>query len=279
MAIMAKLERVPPGVDPNVPSSARVYDYLLGGKDHLAIDREIGGRLLAVAPDTRAVARANRMFLTRAVRHVAARGVKQFLDLGTGIPTSPSVHEVARRVAPEARVVYVDYDPVVQRHAEVLLASEPGLTTLRADLRRPAEILNDPQVIELIDFEQPVGILMVAVLHFVMESESPAGIIKHFRDRMAPGSHLILSHTMAESAPESIRQLSLATAGSPAQSVFRTHEQVLQLFDGFKLIEPGLIPVQDWRVPGDDEPDIPLLDQAPRLRVEGGVGRLEHAHL
>ncbi|WP_308164189.1 SAM-dependent methyltransferase [Nonomuraea sediminis] len=268
---MSELERVPPGVDPSVPSSARVYDYLLGGKDHLAVDRAVADRLLAVAPDTRLVARANRVFLVRAVRQMAEQGIRQFIDLGTGIPTSPSVHEVARRVNPACRVVYVDNDPVVRLHADVLLASEPGVAGIRGDLRQPEEILSDPHVTGLIDFDQPVGVLMLAVLHFVMDDEDPAGIVKRFRERMAPGSHLVLSHTMAESDPEAIKQLQIATANSPAQAVFRTHEQVLRLFDGFELLEPGLVPVQDWRG-GDDE--VPLLDGVPRLRVEGGVGVL-----
>ncbi|WP_425564035.1 SAM-dependent methyltransferase [Nonomuraea longicatena] len=274
MKIVTELERVPPGVDPTVPSSARVYDYLLGGKDNLAIDRAVAGKLLTVAPDTRLVARANRRFLTRAVRHLAEQGVRQFLDLGTGIPTSPSVHEVVREVSPACRVVYVDYDPVVRLHAEVLLAKAPGVAGIHGDLRRPADVFADPHVSGLIDFDQPVAVLMVAVLHFVMDEEDPAGIVASFRKRMAPGSHLVLSHTMADSEPEAIRQLAMATADSPAQSVFRKHEEVLALFDGFELIGPGLVPVQDWRIGEPDDAAMPLLDGEPRLRVEGGVGRL-----
>ncbi|MGW4475292.1 SAM-dependent methyltransferase [Nonomuraea sp. NPDC004354] len=269
---MAELERVPPGVDPTVPSSARVYDYLLGGKDHLAIDRAVADRLLAVAPDTRLVARANRLFLTRAVRHLAEQGVRQFIDLGTGIPTSPSVHEVARAVNPACRVIYVDHDPVVRLHAQVLLADVPGVEGIQADVRRPKDILGDPYVGGLIDFEQPLGVLMVGLLHYVMDEEDPAGIVAAFRDRMAPGSHLVLTHGMAESHPEAIARLTTATASSPAQAVFRDRARVLRLFDGFELIGPGLVPVQDWRV--DDEDDLNLLDAPPRLRIDGGVGVL-----
>ncbi|MFD1939198.1 SAM-dependent methyltransferase [Nonomuraea mangrovi] len=271
---MAELERVPPGVDPTVPSSARVYDYLLGGKDHLAIDRAVAEALLAVAPDTRLVARANRIFLARAVRHLAEQGVRQFIDLGTGIPTSPSVHEVAREVNPACRVIYVDYDPVVRLHTQVLLADVPGVAGIQADLRRPKDILGDPHVTGLIDFDQPVGVLMVGVLHFVMDEENPAGIVAAFRERMAPGSHLVISHTMAESAPEALAQLKMATANSPAQGRFRDHSQVARLFDGFELIGPGLVPVQDWRIGDEDEDQISLLDGPPRLRVDGGVARL-----
>ncbi|RVX45589.1 S-adenosyl methyltransferase [Nonomuraea polychroma] len=271
---MTELERVPPGIDPSVPSSARVYDYLLGGKDNLAIDRAVAEKLLAVAPDTRLVARANRVFQIEAVRHVAKLGVRQFIDLGTGIPTSPSIHETAREVSPSCRVIYVDYDPVVRMHAQVMLADAPGIASIQADLRRPADILEDPHVTGLIDFDQPICVLMVGVLHFVMDEEDPAGIVGAFRERMAPGSYVILSHAMAESDPEAIGQLQMATAGTAAQGRFRTHEQVLRLLDGFELIGPGLVSVQDWHV-GPAEDHIPLLEGAPRLLIKGGVGRLK----
>ncbi|WP_188189343.1 SAM-dependent methyltransferase [Nonomuraea sp. SYSU D8015] len=270
---MTELERVPPGVDPSVPSSARVYDYLLGGKDNFAIDRAVADKLLAVAPDTRLVARANRDFLIEAVHYVAEQGVRQFIDLGTGIPTSPSIHEAARKVNSSCRVVYVDNDPVVRLHAQVLLADAPGVASIQADVRRPADILTDPHVTGLIDFDLPVCVLMVGVLHFVMDEEDPAGIVAAFREHMAPGSYLMISHSMAESDPEAIGRLQMATAGTSAQSTFRTHEEVLALFDGFELVPPGLVPVHEWHV-GPEEDHIPLLDGTPRLLVEGGVGRL-----
>ncbi|YCK33786.1 SAM-dependent methyltransferase [Actinomadura sp. ATCC 39365] len=269
---MSELERVPPGVDPNVPSSARVYDYLLGGKDNVAVDRAVAEKLLAVAPDARAVARANRRFQIEAVRHVARQGVRQFIDLGTGIPTAPSIHETVREVSPACRVVYVDHDPMVRLHAQVMLADQPGVAGIQGDLRRPADVLADPHVTGLIDFDQPVCVLMVGVLHFVTDAEDPPGIVAAFRKPMAPGSHLVLSHAMAESSPEAIAQLDLATAGSPAQGAFRSHGEVLRLFDGFELIGPGLVPVQDWRLTDDDR--VPLVDGTPRLRLDAGVGRL-----
>ncbi|WP_043635702.1 SAM-dependent methyltransferase [Nonomuraea candida] len=269
---MTEPERVPPGVDPSVPSSARVYDYLLGGKDNLAVDRAVADRLLAVAPDTRLVARANRHFQIEAVRHLAELGVRQFIDLGTGIPTTPSIHETVRSVSPACRVVYVDYDPVVRLHAQVLLADAPGVAGIQADLRRPGDILGDPHVTGLIDFDQPVCVLMVGVLHFVMDEEDPAGIVAAFRRSMRGGGYLVLSHAMAESAPEAIAQLQQATAGSPAQARFRDRAEVLALFDGFELIGPGFVPVQDWRVRPDDG-HLPLLDGTPHLHVYGGVGR------
>ncbi|NUO99306.1 MAG: SAM-dependent methyltransferase [Nonomuraea sp.] len=269
---MSELERVPPGVDPNIPNAARVYDYLLGGKDHVAVDRAVAEKLLAVAPDARAVARANRRFQIEAVRHLAREGMRQFLDLGTGIPTSPSIHETVRAESPACRVIYADHDPVVRLHAQVLLADQPGVASIQADLRRPADILADPHVTGLIDFDQPVCVLMVGVLHFVMDDEDPWGVVAAFRKRMAPGSHLVLSHAMAESSPEAVAQLSMSTAGSPAQGAFRGRDEVLRLFEGFELIGPGLVPVQDWRLTADD--DLPLLDGPPQLRIDAGVGRV-----
>ncbi|MFG1946599.1 SAM-dependent methyltransferase [Nonomuraea sp. NPDC048826] len=271
---MTELERVPPGVDPHVPSAARIYDYLLGGKDNLAVDRAVGDRLLSVAPDTRAVARANRVFLTRAVRHMAEQGIRQFVDLGAGIPTSPSVHEVARKVNPACRVVYVDYDPMVRLHGEVLLSGDPGVVSVQGDIRTPRDILAGPHVTGLIDFEQPMAVLLVGVFHFITDEEDPAGIIAAFRERMAPGSFLVLSHAMSESDPEAIAQLILSTANSPAQPTFRSREELTALCDGFELVGPGVAAVQDWRVPGDEEPALPLLEGTPKLRIDAVVGRL-----
>ncbi|MFF5205758.1 SAM-dependent methyltransferase [Streptosporangium sp. NPDC000396] len=267
---MTELERVPPGVDPSVPSSARVYDYLLGGKDNLTIDRAVAERLLSVAPDSRLTARANRNFLARAVRLMARRGVRQFIDLGTGIPTSPNVHELAREIVPSASVVYVDYDPVVRLHAEVLLAHDKNVASIQADVRRPRAVLDDPEVTRLIDFSQPIGVLMIGLLHYITEAEDPAGIIAAFREPMAAGSHLAISHGMAESAPEALAQLKAATANSPAQPTFRSHDRVLALFDGFELLEPGLVPVQDWR--NSEDPLLLPGHETPQLRIEGAVG-------
>ncbi len=159
--------QVSAGIDTSTPNHARVYDYVLGGKDNFAVDREAAKKVLAVAPDTRRLARANRAFLVRTVRFVAESGIRQFIDLGTGIPTSPNVHQVARGVDASARVVYVDNDPIVVEHNHALLASDEGVVTIEADIRRPAEILGNPELEMLIDFDEPVAVLMVAVLHLV----------------------------------------------------------------------------------------------------------------
>ncbi|GAA0443456.1 SAM-dependent methyltransferase [Acrocarpospora corrugata] len=262
---MDDLQRVPDGINSQVPSSARVYDYLLGGKDNYAVDRAIGERLLTVAPDTRSVVRANRAFLARAVRLLAERGVTQFIDLGTGIPTSPSVHEVARETHPDARIVYVDNDPLVKAHNDALLATDDGVIILEADIRRPEDIVGHPDVTKLIDFERPVGVLLVAVLHFVSDVEGAYRILSGLRGRMAPGSYLVLSHSSSESEPEVLAQLQASTAGSPAQTTFRSHEEILAFFEGFELEEPGLVPVQRWR---------PAMDSiSTRLIVEGAVAK------
>lgn len=257
--------RRPAGADA-VPSPARVYDYLLGGKDNYAVDRAVGDRLLAVAPDTRLVARANRAFLQRVVRYLTAEaGIRQFIDVGTGIPTSPSVHEIARAIDPAAKVVYVDNDPLVKVHNDALLATEPGLVNLSADIRQPETILDAPEVQDLIDFAQPVAVLMIAVLHFVSDEENPAAIIAAFRDRMAPGSHLVASHTSSHSDPAAIKQLAAATAGTPAQAAFRSREEIERLLTGLEILSPGVVTIQRWR-PDRDAP-------STRLDVQAAVAR------
>ena len=253
--------RPPAGADAKVPSPARVYDYLLGGKDNYEIDRVVGDRLLSVAPDTRLVARANRAFLRRVVEYVSGQGVRQFIDLGTGIPTSPNVHEIARKTNPDAKVVYVDNDPLVKVHNDALLATDPGVITLEADIRDPGNVLGSPEVQELIDFTQPVAVLMITVLHFVGDEHDPKGLIRTYHDRMAPGSFLAISHTSSLSDPEAIKQLAMATAGTPAQSTFRSPEEIAEMFAGFEILEPGVTRIQEWR-PDMDYPDTKLNVQA-----------------
>ncbi|MEV4461706.1 SAM-dependent methyltransferase [Microbispora sp. NPDC049633] len=259
------MAEIPAGTDPRVPSPARVYDYLLGGKDNYEIDRMVAGRLLSLAPDTRSVAKANRAFLARAVRFMAAQGVRQFVDLGAGIPTSPNVHEIAREVHPSARVVYVDNDPLVKVYNDALLTADAHVATIEEDIRRPDAVMDHPALRALIDFDEPVGVLFVTVLHFVSDEEGAHGIVARWRDRMAPGSHVAVSNMAAESDAEAVEDLKAATAGTPAHSTFRTRGELLRFFDGFDLVEPGMVPVQRWR---------PAMDSVPtRMVVEGGVGR------
>ncbi|SQD96738.1 MULTISPECIES: SAM-dependent methyltransferase [unclassified Parafrankia] len=235
----------------DVPHSARMYDYYLGGKDNFPADREGAEQAIAVFPSLRDAARQNRAFMVRAVRHLAAEvGIRQFLDIGTGIPTSPNLHEVVQGVDPAARVVYVDNDPIVLAHARALLTSSPqGRTAyLDADLRDPDSILESEQLHSTLDLSQPVALSLVSVLHFV-EGDEPYAIVRRLLERLAPGSHLVLSHGTADLDPgaqrivDSYRQRGLACQ-------FRTRDEVTRLFDGLTLLEPGVQVIHRWRPDG-----------------------------
>lgn len=256
-------------IDTSRPHPARMYDYYLGGKDNYEIDRLAAERIIRESPDILDSARANRDFLLRAVRTVVANGVRQIIDIGTGIPTSPNTHEVAREIAPDTRVVYIDNDPIVAAHADAQLTNAPGTDFAFADARKPAEILDHPVVHELVDFGRPVAVLLVAVLHFVADEEDPAGVVAVLTGPMAPGSHLVISHGTADFhghqqvVDEVYRQ-------STARLSLRRHDEVLPFFDGFGLLDPGLVQVPLWR------PDGPAPDAAAPgapLGVYGGVGR------
>lgn len=252
--------------DTSTPSPARVYDYLLGGKDNYPVDRAVGDQMLAIVPDAGTVARVNRGFLVRAVDAVVRAGVTQFIDLGTGIPTSPNTHDVARAVNPEAKVVYVDNDPLVKAHNTARLQTDGRICTLHADIRDPRAIVEDPAVRRLIDFDRPIALMLVALLHFIPDEENPKGIIDAFRDHMAPGSHLILSHMTNEGDPRAVQAFKEIGRRSSNGVTFRDHDEIVPLFEGFELLEPGLVPAQDWR------PDAPAF--ATGLTVECGVGRI-----
>lgn len=254
-----------PGIDITKPHASRVYDWALGGKDNYPADRAYGEQVVAVAPEYPRLARANRGFLERAVRLLAEAGIRQFIDLGTGIPTSPSVHEVALAADPAARVLYVDNDPIVTVHNDALLATQEGIRSIQADIRQPEEILGHPALRALIDFAEPVGVLLVAVLHVISDEADPAGIVRQFRDRMSPGSYLAISQLTSDSDPEAVAQAKSATDNTAIPLAFRSREQILRFFDGFELVEPGLVSVQQWRPASEVQPT--------RLTVLGGVGR------
>jgi hypothetical protein len=196
---------------------------------------------------------------------LGAAGLRQFIDLGTGFPTSPSVHEAAGESDPAARTVYVDYDPVVHVHNEALLASDDGVVSVQADIRQPESILEHPDVARLIDFSEPVGVLCVAVLHLVADAEDPGGIVGQFRDRICTGSCLVLSQFASDSDPEAMAALRAVAAGTAVETYFRPRSQIQQFFSGFELLEPGLTDVQMWR------PD--AATAATRLKIAGAVGR------
>lgn len=260
----AEAARVPEGADPNRPNAARVYNYLLGGKDNYEVDQLLAHQMLAVAPDTRTTAWFSRRFLLHAVEMAARAGVRQFIDIGAGIPISPNVHEVAQAIEPDARVVAVDYDPVVHVHANALLVSSPGVTSMLGDIRQPDLIIERLRSEQLIDFDRPVAILIVGVLHYVMDDEDPAGIIARLRDELAPGSYLAFTHGSDDTHKDFIERSSDSTAGSSSQPRYRTEEEVTRLLDGFETLGPGVVPVQDWL----DE-DLP----GTNLVLLGGIGR------
>ncbi|MFJ6215436.1 SAM-dependent methyltransferase [Streptomyces sp. NPDC092296] len=267
---MEAIDTLPEGVDPDKASVARIYDAMLGGEHNFAIDREALAAFTAIDPQVRSLARANRAFLGRAVRFLVDAGVRQFLDLGSGIPTQGNVHEVAQAAAPDARVVYVDNDPVAVAHSASILADRPGTGIVNGDIRRPAEVLASPGVRTLIDFDQPVAVLMITILHFITEEERPADLVAAYRDALAPGSWLALTHATNEDRPDTaaaVGKLYRSKATSPVTA--RSREGIAGLFDGFELAEPGLVHVPLWRP--DSAAEVP---ENPReYWVYAGVGR------
>jgi hypothetical protein len=256
-----------PAFDTSVAHQARIYDYWLGGKDNFAADRKAAEEAFAAYPGVVTGARANRQFLARAVRHLAVdAGIRQFLDIGTGIPTADNTHEVAQAAAPESRVVYVDYDPVVLIHARALLASnDEGLVDyLDADLRDTDAILE--QASRTLDFSRPVAIMLIAILHAIGDDDDPYRIVTALMDAMPPGSYLALSHVASDIDPEQIAE---ATARlnqlSHQHFTLRDHVQVLRFFDRLELLEPGVVRVEEWRASE--------LETRHRSAMWGGVGR------
>jgi hypothetical protein len=238
----------PAGIDTSTPNPARIYDALLGGKDNFPADRTAAHQLLNVAPQAAQGARENRAFLQRAVRYlVAEAGIRQFLDIGTGLPTQSNVHQVAQAVSPDARVAYVDNDPVVHVHANALLANYTTTIAVLADLRQPEVILGHPDVRRFLEFDQPIAILLVAVLHFLKEDEDPAGIVSRLRDAMAPGSYLVISHATADFHPQVEDKVTEVYQQASAPLVLRSHRQIGRFFRGFDLVEPGLVEPSAWR--------------------------------
>ncbi|MFD9939290.1 SAM-dependent methyltransferase [Nonomuraea sp. NPDC059023] len=254
------------GFDPNKPNAARLYDYYLGGKDNFPADRAAAEKILRVAPELRAAARANRAFLGRAVRHLSGQGITQFLDIGTGLPTQGNVHEVA---PPGARVAYVDNDPVVLVHARALLALDSDTSVVHGDLRHPEEILKDGEL--GIDFDRPVGILLVAVLHFVARSEDPGRIIATLRDAMAPGSYLVLSHGTSDARAAAVTKGTEVYQNSASPLTLRSRDEIAALFDGFAMEEPGVVWLPEWRPDDTDMIDFP--GQPEKSLILCGIGR------
>jgi SAM-dependent methyltransferase len=255
-------------IDTSRPSVARMYDYFLGGKDNFQVDRDAVASSPEPLADIRQVVQANRAFLRRAVRYMTGQGIRQFLDIGSGLPTQQNTHQVAQESTPNARVVYVDNDPVVLAHGRALLATDAHTTVAAADMRSPTDVLEHPETLSLIDFTEPVGVLMLAMIHFLADEDRPR-VMSHLRDALAPGSYLAATHITRDGrSPEVVAQIESIYANTPTPMYLRTHAEIARFFDGFDLIDPGLVTLDAWR------PD--PQDHAPKATggwVYGAVGR------
>jgi hypothetical protein len=276
MSVMGGKDAMEPGfaaseIDTSKPHPARMYNAYLGGKDNYPADREAVRQILGAFPEVRAIAQANRAFMQRAVRFLAGEaGIGQFIDIGTGIPSAGNVHEVAGQVAPGARVAYVDNDPIVHVHANALLTGSGTTSIVLADLRDPAAIVEHPKLRELIDFTQPVALLLVAIVHFISEKDNPGRIIATLREALPPGSYLALSHGTADFHPPGVAKEAAASyEHATAPLVLRSFDQVCAFFDGFELMEPGLVQAPLWR-PDGRRPRPKDLD---KIGIYAGVGR------
>ncbi|MGW7257467.1 SAM-dependent methyltransferase [Streptomyces sp. NPDC054834] len=261
----------PRSIDISVPSVARIYDYYLGGSYNFEVDREAARKALEFMPGLPKIMQANRAFLRRAVRYACAEGITQFLDIGSGIPTFGSVHEVAQAATEGARVVYVDHDPVAVSHTEAVLAGNTGTGVVAADLRKPDEILASPQVEALIDLNRPVALLLVAILHFVEDADDPCGAVARLSEALAPGSLLILTHASYEGIPVAAERAEGAVdvyKGIRNPLIMRSRDEIARFFEGYDMVEPGLVPMPHWR------PQTPPEEEDPyAFSGFAGVGR------
>jgi O-methyltransferase involved in polyketide biosynthesis len=241
-----------PSFDPSVPNPARMWNYWLGGKDNFAADREAAEQILQVMPSMPVIARAARLFLIDAVHQLAVGyGVRQFLDIGTGLPTADNTHDVAQRAAPESRIVYVDHDPVVLTHAQALLTSSPEGETdyIQADLRDTDAILAGAA--RTLDFTRPVAVLLIAVLHFIPDADDPYAIVTRLMDAIPPGSYLVMAHAASDIAPEASAEMARRYNEMSSASITpRRRDQVARFFDGLDLLPPGLVPISQWGLAG-----------------------------
>lgn len=269
---MAQRNWIPQSVDVSVPSMARTYDYLLGGAHNFAADRQLAGQVERIMPDARSAARVNRAFLARTVRFMVGQGIRQFLDIGSGIPTAANVHEVAQGADPKCRVVYVDKDPVAVAHSELMLEDDDRATIVHADMRDPESILDHPKTRGLLDFGQPVGLLMLMMLHWLPDEADPWTLMARYRDALAPGSYLAITHVTGDNHEHGVTGVTdlIKASRSADQLTERPHAQVLALFGDFELIEPGLVGCASWRSTGPgDISDTPEMNRV----IYGGVAR------
>jgi O-methyltransferase involved in polyketide biosynthesis len=263
-------ERAPDGVDVTRPSIARVYDYLLGGKDNFPADRMVGDKIKTALPEVHLGVRAQRMVLRRAIHHIVGdAGIRQLIDIGSGLPTAGNVHEIAQGIAPETRVVYVDNDPIVLAHARALLAGSAGVSVVDGDLLGAERLFADPVLRAQIDFDRPIGLLLCGIVHYISDEEDPAGILARLIAALPSGSHVFLHHLVEAGTPGE-KAAEAAMRQGMGRGFFRTPEQVGSFLTGLDLVEPGLVRVPDWRPDGseDSAEDHPVL----RLAV-AAVGR------
>jgi SAM-dependent methyltransferase len=240
----------PRSIDISVPSVSRIYDYYLGGSHNFEVDREAARKAMEFLPGLPKIMQANRAFMRRAVRFAAAEGITQFLDIGSGIPTFGNVHEVAQKASPGAHVMYVDHDPVAVAHSQAVLAGNATADVVAADLRKPQEILASAEVQRLIDLNRPVALLLVAILHFVEDADDPYGAVAQLREALAPGSLLILTHASYEGIPLPPERAEGAVdvykdIRNPL--IMRSRDEIARFFEGYDMVEPGLVPMPDWR--------------------------------
>jgi hypothetical protein len=258
---------IPAEVDTETPSAARLYDYYLGGGYHFEADRKLAQRIYEVLPETPYMARMNRAFLQRATEFCARQGVRQFLDLGCGLPTTGAVHQIAQAIDPATRVVYVDNEPVAVAHSELILEHNDNTAVVHADLRDPDHVLNHPETRRMLDLSQPVALLMVAVLHFVSDSDGPAGIIARYREAMAPGSYFVLSHGTGDTMSTQGASVVELYRNSQNPGYLRTKTEVAAMLGDFDLVEPGLVFVPRWRPHSPED-----AENAERSSFYGAVG-------
>lgn len=259
---------IPDPIGAHTPNVARMYDYLLSGKDNFQVDREAAKELLQAVPDASVAAWDNRQFLGQAVRFLAKdAGIRQFIDIGTGLPTRGNVHGIAQQCIAEPHVAYIDNDPVVLSHARALLAQQPAVVAVEGDLRAPMEILANPEVQALITFDEPIAVLLVAILHFIRDEENPYGIVKQLKEAMPRGSYLVLSHVTGDHLPPTAADRADALyRQTNAPGIIRSRDAIEHFFDGLQLIPPGLVNVASWRADW-------LVTGPGRTIIYAGVGR------
>ncbi|GAA3800390.1 SAM-dependent methyltransferase [Sphaerisporangium flaviroseum] len=271
MMAHSKLERL--GFDPTIPNEARMCDYFIGGKDNFAADREAARRALELAPELPMMCHEGRRFLSRAVRYLAGAGIRQFIDIGCGLPTQGNVHEIAQEVASDSRVAYIDNDPVVVVHAQALLEDDKQTAVIEADARDPDQILGHPRLNNLIDLREPVAVLLLFTLVTIPEDELAAHIVRRFRDAVVPGSHLAIAHSVSDLRPETTAKLAAlyqddGVVSGPRRDQLRSKADIERLFEGLSLVEPGVAYLPEWR------PDPGETYTGPgTIWAVGGIGR------